>query len=137
MKHRRLFQRGAFAIAQAVALSLVTTGAAPALAKGMPNVAWTKLSPAASPTARAACAAAYDPVRGKIVLFGGYDASTYLSETWTFNGSTWTKENPSTSPPPRAASVMAYDGPTQQIVMFGGFDGVNRLGDTWIWDGAT
>jgi len=81
-------------------------------------------------------ACAYDPVSHKVVIFSGYDASSYLQETWTYDGSTWTLESPPVSPPARAGATMAYDAPTQKLVLFGGFNG-NYLGDTWLWDGAT
>src|SRR5262245_52224591 len=84
---------------------------------------WTQLSPAASPPPRSAQAMAYDPDHGKLVVFGGYDATHYLSETWTFDGARWTLESPRTSPPARAAGTMVFDAVSHEIVLFGGYNG--------------
>ena len=105
--------------------------------RGRPAVTWKRLSPTLSPSPRAAFAMAYDPASARVVLFGGYDASNYLSETWTFDGTTWTQQAPALSPPPRAAASMAYDTVSGRLVLFGGFDGNGYLGDTWLWNGAS
>ena len=98
---------------------------------------WIQLSPANSPPARTYLAMTYDPVSGKIIMFGGYDGNTYLNDTWEFDGATWTEVTTNTPPPPRTAAQMAYDSVSQKVVLYGGFDGNNYLGDTWLWDGAT
>jgi len=98
---------------------------------------WVQLSSATSPPARSYLAMTYDPASGKIVMFGGFDGTGYLNDTWTFDGVSWTLVATDTPPPARAAAQMAYDGVTRQVVLFGGYDGTNYLGDTWLWDGAT
>jgi hypothetical protein len=101
---------------------------------------WTKLSPATSPSPRSGHAMAYDPVSKKIVLFGGI-GTTYLDDTWTYDGSTWTKQRTPVAPSVRTGSVMWFDKLTQKLVMFGGYNGEHNksgfLQDTWLWDGAT
>ena len=67
-------------------------------------------------------------------MFGGDNGTTYLNDTWTFDGVTWTQIATKTPPPARAAAQMAYDSATHEVVLFGGFNG-NYLGDTWLWDG--
>src|SRR5438876_5501933 len=101
------------------------------------TASWVQLSPASSPPARSYLAMAYDPASGKIIMFGGFDGTGYLNDTWTFDGVTWTQVATNTPPPARAAAQMAYDSVTQKVVLFGGFDGANYLGDTWLWDGTT
>ncbi len=49
---------------------------------------WTKLTPAASPSARQNGRLAYDPVSQRLALFGGY-AGFFLSDIWTWTGSNW------------------------------------------------
>ncbi len=98
---------------------------------------WSEDSPATSPTPRinAALARTQSGTTNGAVLFGGYDGTNYLNDTWTWDGTTWTLQNPTTSPPARAGATMEYfDG---QVVLFGGFDGTNYLNDTWTWDGTT
>ena len=70
-------------------------------------------------------------------MFGGFDGTGYLNDTWTFDGVTWTQVAVSHSPPVRAAAQMAYDSITRKVVLFGGYNGTNYLGDTWLWDGTT
>src|SRR5437773_273209 len=105
---------------------------------GVPDTAsWVQLSPASSPPARSYLAITYDPASDKIIMFGGFDGTTYLNDTWTFDGVTWTEVATNTRPPARAAAQMAYDSVTRKVVLFGGYDGTNYLGDTWLWDGTT
>ena len=72
-----------------------------------------------------------------MVLFGGINGSTYLGDTWTWDGTTWTKQSPATSPPARDLASMAYDPATGNMVLFGGCSGSGVLDDTWIWSGTT
>jgi hypothetical protein len=50
---------------------------------------WTKLSPATAPPTRENAAMAWDPVRGEMTLFGGFNAGYYLSDLWVWNGNNW------------------------------------------------
>ena len=49
---------------------------------------WTKLSPATSPAARQNGRLAFDPVAGRLTLYGGY-AGFFFSEIWQWTGSDW------------------------------------------------
>src|SRR5206468_13036699 len=69
---------------------------------------WVQLSPANSPPARSYLAMTYDPASGKIVMFGGDNGTTYLNDTWVFDGGTWTQVTTDTPPPARAAAQLAY-----------------------------
>ena len=102
-----------------------------------PAPTWTQLSPANSPPARSYLAMTYDPVSGKIIMFGGFDGRRHINDTWAFDGTTWTHLRTHGSPPARAAAQMAYDAVTQKVVLFGGFNGRSYLGDTWLFDGNT
>src|SRR5207248_770118 len=62
--------------------------------------------------------------------------TTYLNDTWSFDGTTWTQITTQPAPPARAAAQMTYDSVTQKVVLFGGFNGT-YLSDTWLWDGST
>ena len=42
-------------------------------------------------------------------LFGGFNGTAALNETWTWDGATWTQLSPTTSPSARAGASMAYD----------------------------
>ena len=98
---------------------------------------WIQLSPNESPPARSYLAMTYDPVSGKIIMFGGANATSYFNDTWTFDGTSWAQIAAQSAPPARVAAEMTYDSVTQKVVLFGGYDGANYLGDTWLWDGST
>jgi hypothetical protein len=100
------------------------------------TLAWLKVKSSSSPSARSAMTMAYDPISKKVVVFGGFDATGYLNDTWVFDGSTWSPAATPNAPSPRAASAMAYDRVAGKLVLFGGFNGTQYLGDTWTWDGS-
>src|SRR5437762_11434056 len=137
VKRRRERTLWHFFLASIVGCCVVVSIASSATADGRRPERWVRLSPATSPPARSYLAMTYDPASGKIVMFGGYDGTGYLNDTWTFDGTTWSQVATPISPPRRAAAQIAYDASTQKVVLFGGYDGTRYLGDTWIWNGKT
>jgi hypothetical protein len=101
---------------------------------------WTEQFPPVSPPARAfnSDQMAFDAATGTVVLFGGFanGGSSWLGDTWVWNGKAWIERFPATSPSPRATTV-AYDNASKQIIIFGGENGGGFLSDTWTWDGTT
>lgn len=82
---------------------------------------------------------AYDPVRQKIVLFGGESLGAYaglLADTWVWDRTTWIPLLPAVAPTPRTRSVMAFDGVIQKVVLFSGYAAASTTNDTWLWDGS-
>ncbi len=110
-----------------------------------PNT-WTELKPSgAIPTARCLSAAAYDPVGGRIILFGGAvydqdkDEMLRFNDTWAYDPATntWTEVKPSgTVPSVRSGTSMVYDPGSKKMVLFGGGDGKAVFNDTWTYDPA-
>jgi hypothetical protein len=101
------------------------------------TVDWTQVT-GAGPIGRSGHAMAFDAQTGRIVLFGGVNASgVYLNDTWVWNGSTWSQVSPPTSPTSRANHAMAYDPPRQQIVMTGGRTSSTVRQDTWTYMAGT
>lgn len=90
----------------------------------------------AIPSARWGHVMAYDPVRDKILLFGGAPTRTeMLDDTWEWEGSKWQKLHVS-GPTPRAYAAMAFDAKRKKIVLHGGRNSERvSLSDTWEWDG--
>jgi hypothetical protein len=118
-----------------VVLALCLLSAMSAFAAG-PSAVWLKINPPNSPPAIGAMAMAYDPIGKKVVSFGGFNSTSYTSDTWLFDGNTWTQAVTEDAPSPRAAAAMAVDKVSGKLILFGGFNGSQYLGDTWIWDGA-
>jgi len=81
---------------------------------------------------------AFDPARGRVVLFGGSGGNFQLfADTWTWDGRDWRQEQPDSSPPARREAAVAYDPNEGRVLLFGGAGAGNSLmGDTWTWDGA-
>jgi hypothetical protein len=87
---------------------------------------------------------AFDPDRGRPILFGGKDAAfTTLSDTWEWDGSSWTELAPITAKPPgRSFHAMAHDPARGRIVLSGGLalslgDPLPQPHDTWEWNGSS
>lgn len=96
---------------------------------------WEARAPVVSPPGRRSASVAFDPLRRKVVLFGGQGDRALLFDTWEWDGQTWIEAHPPSAPSARAGSTMAFDG--HQVVLFGGVAASGRLVDTWAWDGAS
>ena len=87
----------------------------------------------------------HDPLRNRIIVFGGEDGflETYQDthELSLDSVSVWSPIEPSGPlPPSRAFAASIYDPIRDRLVVFGGFDGGhNTLNDTWSldWDHVT
>jgi hypothetical protein len=94
---------------------------------------WDGATLAAQPGLPPSGAMAYDPARGKVVVY-----EPLLNETHEWNGETWVKVIPATSPPDRVGPALVYDGTRSQILLVGGQSAGSNpapLFDTWVWDG--
>jgi hypothetical protein len=68
------------------------------------------------------------------LLFGGSGGGEYLTDTWTFDGTSWEQVVTPHSPPGRSDASMATLG--SKVVLFGGqWDQSGFLNDTWTFDG--
>ena len=97
--------------------------------------AWTQLTPTgAPPSARNSHTAIYDPVRDRMVVFGGSDNFSYLNDSWMLSLSdtpAWIQLEPTEIPPlGRLGHTAIYDPVRDGMVIFGGYDG-SSMGDTW------
>ncbi|MGC4119379.1 MAG: kelch repeat-containing protein [Myxococcales bacterium] len=95
------------------------------------------------PPQREGAQMAFDPDRGRTVLYGGYDALGSLSDTWEWDGASWTQKCTGTCsaagswPGVRVQGVAAYDRSRGRVVLSGGGTGMLTYGsDTWEWDGT-
>jgi len=97
---------------------------------------WTKLDPPGPvPSARGNHRMVYDPASGLVVLFGGYDGSVDLYDTWAYDPgqNAWTDLDPIGPPPAREEHAMVYDPDSGRVIVFGGLDQPADvdLNDTW------
>lgn len=100
---------------------------------------WTRITTVNSPGGLALHASAYDPIRQKVVVYGGLPNSFFpidSDQTWEYDGVDWTLVNTATNPGPREGSVMVWDG--ARILMWGGIDvqGGAQSNDVWAYNGT-
>ncbi len=100
---------------------------------------WTNVTPSSGPTPvpRGWPAMAHDPVRNKILMYGGAAASGQVGDTWEWDtgNRSWTFK-PADSLGNRVGSGMAFDPNRNQIVLFSGRHIFNRgHQSTYAWDG--
>ena len=55
----------------------------------LPNGTWTRVASPTNPGIRTTIASAYDPARGRFVVYGGRMPNSLLGDTWEFDGRTW------------------------------------------------
>lgn len=102
--------------------------------------AWKELRPqGGGPSLRDGHAMAYDPARGRLVLFGGRDnlgePSTYFGDTWEWDGQKWLQFSGVTGPSARYLHLMAYAG-QGKVLLIGGTGRSSADASTWEWNGA-
>jgi cysteine-rich repeat protein len=85
-----------------------------------------------TPPGRQRAVAAYDPIRGRIVMFSGANDNGVLGDVWEWDGGAWTQFRGPT-PPGRIPSAMAFDG--TGVLVYGGSN--VGLSDTWTFDGVS
>ena len=81
---------------------------------------WPQLRPSTSPSARMLFGMAYDAAQYRVLLFGGFDGVSVLTDTWAFDGRGWRQQDPLLSPQ-LSTPVMVFDLQRRRAVMYGGF----------------
>jgi cysteine-rich repeat protein len=90
---------------------------------------WFDVTPDVSPAPRRGHQLEYDPVRGRVVLFGG-------GETWEWDGATWTERDPNHTQAIRTDFSMAFNPFRGRVTEFGGFSGPTVSDQTNEWNGV-
>jgi hypothetical protein len=73
---------------------------------------------------------------GRVILFGGYDGTNYLQDTWIYNtvSHEWLLvDTLEIFPSVRSGHSLSYIG-NGRVILFGGYDGTNYLQDTWEYN---
>jgi hypothetical protein len=100
---------------------------------------WVKIDALTPPSPRNGAKMAYDGIRQRMVLFGGYYGpdNLFFDETWEYEDGQWTERFPAHHPEARESSALVYDVGRGVVVLFGGGQaaGSTVYGDTWEWDG--
>jgi len=88
--------------------------------------AWTELAPGGpTPPARFHATAIYDPVRSRVVMYGGSDLATPKADTWALSVSgspSWAQLAPTGFlPAGRFGHSAVYDPVRDRVIVYGGF----------------
>ncbi|TMQ60857.1 MAG: hypothetical protein E6K72_00215 [Candidatus Eisenbacteria bacterium] len=99
--------------------------------------AWTQLAPTGPPPGkRSSHTAIHDPVRDRMIVFGGYDSAlVYHNDVWALDLATdaWQELHPSGTPPtPRVEHCAVYDPVRDRMLVIAGFDRVTGFLNT-VW----
>ena len=95
--------------------------------------AWTKVA-TNGPPARCHFAMAYDPVRQRTILVGGYGPNGPDGKTWAWDGQVW-KAAAEGAPAWRSSPRLAWDPKGDRLLLFGGESQNILPKDLWSWDG--
>ncbi len=109
-----------------------------ALATLPAQVNWSQAAGTGAPMAYGG--SAWDPVRARLVAFGGEQGGTPSDQHREYDpvAAQWTLLSPSVRPSSRRRPAMAFDEARGECVLFGGGAGVSPgtfLADTWTWNG--
>ena len=96
---------------------------------------WAQIYPATSvPSGRYDHSSVYDPIRQRMITFGGYDG-TFKNDVWSLSlGSeaTWSPvATAGIAPAPRAAHTAIYDPINDRMIVYGGTGSSGFFGDVW------
>lgn len=99
---------------------------------------WTQVQMNSSPPKATGAMLFTDPLSGRAMMFGGYNANQIVpadSVTYRFTGTQWQRLNPSTIPIPRGWGIAVLDPILHNVVLTGGNGDTIRTDNTWTWDG--
>lgn len=88
---------------------------------------------AAGPSPRRVPAATFDPLRRRLVVFGGEHRGQFSRELWEWDGQRWWDRSSEPGPAARRGAAFVFAG--ERVVLFGGEDAERVFGDLWAWDG--
>ena len=87
---------------------------------------WTQVNTPNAPQARIYTGAAFNPIRDRMIIFGGTNISadgkttTNFTDTWEFDGTTWTQL--SATGPVVLKPILVYDTANNRVIMIGSTD---------------
>lgn len=103
---------------------------------------WAQLTPGGTlPPARASACAGYDPVRRRLIVFGGEIVNDTLADTVEYDvaSNTWFAQTPTGAPSKRGSAVCTFDQRTNKLVLHGGVStpSGNPVSATFEYDPAS
>ena len=101
---------------------------------GAPN--WTQVQPGGGPGARSGAIGVYDPIRDRMIIYGGYAeayGSPALGDVWalTLSGTPTWAQLAAGGPGGRDFASLIYDPVRDRLLLFGGYGNGNDQNDVW------
>jgi N-acetylneuraminic acid mutarotase len=99
--------------------------------------AWGTITP---PPARYSHTAVWDPINAQMLVFGGYNGTSYLNDLWAYRpaSNSWLQLSPATVPPPaRRSHTAVWDPANAQMLVFGGEGTSPYFNDLWAYQPAS
>jgi len=91
---------------------------------------WTQLTPAGSPPpGRYGHVAIYDPIRDRMVVYGGWGDLSPRTDLWALSlagTQTWSQLLPTGTPPPSYSPTAIYDPISDRMLVYGGYSFVSQ-----------
>lgn len=94
---------------------------------------WSQVTVSPAPSPRTAAAIATDPVRGRIVLWGGVGPNGSFDDTWEWDGVAWLQQNPVHRPPAGNELSMAFEPNSGAVVLLTRPGLTAATMETWLW----
>ena len=95
---------------------------------------WVQRNFSLTPMGRWTHAMAFNPIEGKVILYGGYGpqypGGDVLGDTWAYDGQTWTELAHDNSPGPKDLLAIDFDAIREHIGLF------CHHGDVWYLENA-
>ena len=101
-----------------------------------PGSEWSyRTSTTPAPWQRYGPGALHDPVGDRLIIFGGYNLSNQLNDTWALSlagSESWSEIVAANPPSPRQDAATIYDPVGQRVVIFGGYNSSEGfLNEVW------
>ncbi len=117
---------------------LFVNGPMPVAVLSVEDRSWSELvTTGESPGPRRGHSVVYDEVGDRVILFGGWNLRTFLSECWVLSLDgvpRWSRLETIGSPPPRSAHAAVFDSAARRMLVIGGADAMRRMNDVWALD---
>jgi cysteine-rich repeat protein len=109
------------------------------------GTSWVQIPTVVKPSPRYSASMVFDPIRKRLLMYGGFSTGDGIDELWELDGEAWKQVFPTSGvrPPGRGHAGVVYDSKRDRLVIFGGatepttFSAGHVLGDTWEWNGST
>ncbi|MFX0204579.1 MAG: Kelch repeat-containing protein [Candidatus Hodarchaeota archaeon] len=102
---------------------------------------WSQQNHTIHPIGRHNFGMVYDSNQQNVLLFGGFNNTHTLNDTWIYDCTTnsWSQKHSDISPPSRSDPAMYYVPGFEKIILFGGysFEKAEPFSDTWVFDFST